>query len=109
MKSFTHLTFGFILLAAVTTITQVKATCPAERSLSLCCSSLGKFSDNSNVWRNVCGFHDPIDPNTPTAAGCSAIDCVFDGLWDVCCESLMPCPESTSGAIALNCTGSIVH
>lgn len=43
----------------------------SSQTIPLCCETLGKFSDNSYVWTDVCGITG-IAPNTPTASFCGA-------------------------------------
>ncbi|THH15358.1 hypothetical protein EW146_g5104 [Bondarzewia mesenterica] len=106
---FASATLAYILAAAATLGRAASATsrCPAEQSNSLCCRSLGKFSDNSYVWTNICGITG-VDPNTSTASGCSII-----ASWYVYTEPSQSVPNglhvspwfilSPTGAIAACC------
>ncbi|KAJ3483821.1 hypothetical protein NLI96_g6058 [Meripilus lineatus] len=85
----------------------VAATCAAPRPLQYCCRSLQPYYKNKYVWENICGYSGVADQNVPVAGGCAKLEpCNIYGLYNVCCESLIPCPSSTDGVIGLNCTGT---
>ncbi|KZT06214.1 uncharacterized protein LAESUDRAFT_726029 [Laetiporus sulphureus 93-53] len=87
----------------------VAGSCSSPYSLSLCCISLGPYSDNAYVWENECGF-DSSDESILVAAGCevSATDC-SENMYEACCVEYMPGCPSYDGAVGYNCTGSLVE
>ncbi|KZT67667.1 hypothetical protein DAEQUDRAFT_728906 [Daedalea quercina L-15889] len=97
------------VLLALTTI--VSASCPSAMPLSLCCLTLEPFSANEYVWENECGATVP-DTSLLTASGCEVnVPCEgqeWEGMYAACCEEYLNCP-SEDGAVAYNCTGTVVE
>ncbi|KAH9921403.1 uncharacterized protein B0H18DRAFT_880182 [Fomitopsis serialis] len=99
------------ILLSLAAVTAAQTSCPSAMPLSLCCVSLGPFSDNEYVWENVCGVTVP-DTSLLTASGCESNiphgSQEYQNMYAACCQEYLDCP-SEDGAVAYNCTGTLLQ